>query len=110
MVTEKMPAIPTGPELREEGIEQAYGRIPLAWEMEFDLLIGHFAHTGQLFTAEHIRKRIGLPPSGPNGLGAAFHIARKKGLIESVGWQENTIPSAHSRHVRVYRALRKGTP
>lgn len=103
-----MPPIPTGEELKEEGIDKAYRRLPLAWEVEFDLLIGHWAQTGQLFTAEHVRKRIGLPSSGPNGLGAAFHIAKKRGLIEHVGWQENTTPTAHGRHVRVYRARRKG--
>ncbi len=105
---EEMPPLPTGQQLRDEGIEKAYKRIPLAWELEFDLLIAHYGHTGELFTAEHVRRKIGMPPSGPNGLGAAFHVAKHAGRIIQVGWQQNTVPSAHSRHVRVYRTARKG--
>lgn len=108
MIQEKIPELPTSDELRDQGIQQAYQKLSLAWEIAFDLMLAEFAKSGEFFTAEHVRQQIGLPPSGPNGLGAAFHMAKRTGRILHQGWQKNTTPSAHSRHVRVYTAVKKG--
>lgn len=96
-----------GENLKAEGVQRVAEHNE-AWMDAVQAQIAVFAKSGLEFTAEDVRTScasfdyIGQPKS-PNAWGAAFSVAAKQGLIVRVGFQKNSLPSAHSRIVATWR-------
>lgn len=61
------------------------------------------AATGRTFTSDDLW-RLGVPmPANPNALGALFSAARKRGVIECVGYQPSAREGRNASVVRVWR-------
>ncbi|GAA3705589.1 hypothetical protein GCM10023081_46970 [Arthrobacter ginkgonis] len=56
---------------------------------------------GNRFTADDLRQRM-RPAPHPNHVGAAFRIARGRGLIESQGFGTSHVRSRHGGALRVW--------
>ena len=69
--------------------------------------IAAYAWSGLPFTADDLRKSMRAAPF-PNMVGNAFQIARKQGLITTMGFTESTTPSRKNSVVRVWRGVTEG--
>lgn len=96
-----------GASLKDAGQAQALANEPDDWPERVAGLLQHMASTLPRFTCDDLRRhaeRAGIgEPHHPNCWGAAFSRAAKTGVIERVGFQKNTLPSAHARMVAVWR-------
>lgn len=61
---------------------------------------------GTTFSSDELRQMI-EPPDHPSWTGHAFTAARKRGIIEPIGWKISTSRSRHGGPVRVWRPLGK---
>ncbi len=68
--------------------------------------VARLAKNGSTFSVDELRLLVDNPPNHANAWGAVFSIAARQGLIERVGYQKSTTPSAHARVVAVWRGKR----
>lgn len=71
-----------------------------------DLLIARAAATGREFSANDIREHL---PAGvrTQAIGPRFAHARRRGVIEAVGYVTSTDPGTHAHQVRQWRGVRR---
>ncbi len=93
--------LPSGQELRDNGIALVDGAEPLAWKAKADAAIATLAASGLEFTAEDVRAIAG-DPSRPNAMGAAFNRAAKTGTITYVRHAPSSRPTLHRCAIRVW--------
>lgn len=69
---------------------------------EIDAMARKARATGTTFSSDQLRERVSQPdhPSWP---GAAWSSARRRGLIEPVGWRISKFRSRHGGPVRVWQ-------
>lgn len=100
------PEAPTARSLAAEGMSRAAmadrGWLPIAAEV-----IEELAAAGEEFSAENVRARAGSPVS-PALVGAAFKIARLRGVIEPAGLATAQRAVSHGRLLRTWRG--RGLP
>lgn len=70
-----------------------------------DLLIARAAATGATFSANDLRAHL---PHGVRtaAVGARFAHARRRGVIEAIGYITSTDPGTHAHPVRTWRGVR----
>jgi hypothetical protein len=86
---------------RDKGLATTVSTGPGKWDLAVVLnAIKPFAESGEPFTADDIRPL--LPKVGSQVIGAGFNVARRRGLIECVGYQQSTNPSRHASVTRVW--------
>ena len=88
--------------LRDSGMAIADRNTPEAWKEQVDYIIRALSLSGQVFTAEDVRKWAGEPPR-PNAFGSRFMKAIKRGWIQRIGYTNATRPDAHARALAQYR-------
>lgn len=87
------------------GAEQADQNAEPTWRDHALLVIREFAASGNEWTADDLRARVG-EPDHPNRLGAVILTARKAGIIEPTGVvRPSTTASRHASLVRVWRGV-----
>lgn len=96
----------SGERLRDEGMARADSVQPQQWRDDVDRHIAALAQTGQAFTADVVSALAGDSPTGSRGaMGARFHHAARRGLIERVGYVPSRRPSVHAHPVALWRGV-----
>jgi hypothetical protein len=65
--------------------------------------IAELAAEGRWFTSDDVRARTG--PGFGAVTGAAFHVARRRGIIDAVGTETSKVQSTHGRLIRTWRGV-----
>jgi len=76
------------------------------WRIAAEATIADLAASGEEFTAEDVRDRVGTMVGRESALAAAFRVASRAGLITAVGWRTARRPEAHQRALRIWRGAR----
>ncbi|ASU81383.1 hypothetical protein CDO52_00040 [Nocardiopsis gilva YIM 90087] len=71
-----------------------------------DLLIARAAATGKPFSANDIRAQI-PDDARTAAIGARFAHARRRGVIEPIGYVTSTDPGTHAHQVRQWQGARR---
>lgn len=117
------PAVPVAPEAsgqltieqsldegqrrRDRGQQAALLSSSVGWKALAERAIAELAATGQPFTAEDLRERVGRPlGSSDNCMGAVFGTAARAGIIEPIAYTQAKRPEAAGRVLRVWRGCR----
>jgi hypothetical protein len=94
-----------GRRLRDKGQAATVDRPAGAWDLRVVLnAIKHFADSGEPFGSDDVRPL--LPNVGSQVIGAAFNVARRRGLIEPIGYRQSATASRHASVVRIWRGVR----
>lgn len=92
--------------MRDAGMAVADANAGDDWKEAADAVIRALAASGAEFSAEDVRLWVGEPPT-PNAMGARFMAARKKGILELLGYRQASRASAHARALAVYRGAQR---
>lgn len=76
----------------------------LNWTEDAVDKLAMWAKSGLMFTAADLRNTL-RPAPHPNMVGAAFRIAKGRGLIQSVGYEHSTTPSRHGAVLRTWEGV-----
>ena len=76
------------------------------WKNRADATMEDLAASGRDFTSEDLISVVGMP-SHPNAMGMRFVIAKRKGLIERVGWKNSSINRQHAHALGLWRGVKK---
>lgn len=92
-----------GRRLRDEGAAAAGTTSPTAeaWRSAAAEAIQVLADQGEQFTADDLVDRVGLPPV-PNMMGSVFLTAKRRDVINLVGYEPSSRPSNHARIQRIW--------
>ena len=91
---------------RDDGIASVEANSDEEWKDAVDAVIARLAATGEKFTADNVRAAGVGEPHHPNAWGARFTAARRKGLVERIGFDESARPAGHARAVAVWRGVK----
>jgi hypothetical protein len=87
---------------RDKALARTVQRPAGKWDMATVIqAIRHLAESGEPFSAEDVTPL--LPEVGRQTIGAAFNVARRRGLITAVGFKTSATPSRHGSVIRVWR-------
>lgn len=92
-----------GRALADLGGDLARRAVHTSWRIACDGAIADLAATGEPFTAEDVRERVGVMTGRESAMGGAFRAAAREGLILAAGWRTASRPEAHQRALRVWR-------
>jgi ribosomal protein L37E len=93
---------------RDQGRRQAVAALPPAWRVAAEHAIDTLAATGQPFSADDVRDRVGHAMGRPadNSFGGLFAKACRAGRIEPAGYTQSRRVEGRGRVLRLWR----GTP
>jgi hypothetical protein len=97
----RQPLPPSGPTLRDAGIDLVLEHTPESWKLKFRQAIAAMP-SGTIFTSDDVRAVVGDPPAGVhhNAIGGLMYGARVAGLAEStVERVKGERPPAHAREL-----------
>jgi hypothetical protein len=97
-----MDQLSLGEALRDAGMSRAEQAESDEWNAACDAAIAWWAKTGEEFTAEEVRKRVG-DPKHPNAMGPRFAAAARAGLIVRVGYARSPRPSLHAHPTALWK-------
>lgn len=88
---------------RDRGHELARFATDVAWTVAADRAIRELAATGEPFTAEELRARVGPPVGSHNSMGPVFMRAARAGIIVGAAYRQATREAAAGRMLKVWR-------
>lgn len=91
-----------GRQRRDRGTAQRNHRDPMFHDHAMNA-IRATALLAKEFTSDDVQKILTVTPTHVNSIGAVFHAAASRGIIERVGYRQSERPEAHARVVAVYR-------
>jgi hypothetical protein len=93
---------PDAETLKAAGQAVALHASDVRWKAAAETAIVELARSGREFTAEDVRRRVGVLASSPQALGALFSAAAKAGIIRAVGFTVATRPERHGGVLRTW--------
>ena len=97
-----------GRELARQGMDRAWKKEASQWKEEAWQSLCELAKGGKHFNADDIREIVG-EGNAPNSMGALFSKAKRRGMIEIVGFRPMRNKRAHARTTFVYAGTGRGT-
>lgn len=92
---------------RDSGHQHAEYALDSRWRAIAKHEIQRLADSGQTFTAETIRDRIGGPIGSPNAFGALLSHACREGLIEPCGYVQAQRATSNGRVLRMWKGTQR---